>query len=137
MPKLLIVDDDQETSEFLKEFFELRKCVVLTADSGKEALSLVREQNPDIILLDIRMDQMNGLEVLKSIKTYNKDIVVIMVTGLTDSETKQRAIELGADDFITKPVNEQILEGAVCLLGQKVTPKKERNTDGNDKDPDR
>lgn len=115
MAKLLIIDDDQETCEFLKEFFESRKCIVLTADSGRQGLSMVKEQHPNIVLLDIKMQEMNGLQALEQIKAYNKNIIVIMVTGVSDSVTKQRAAELGADDFISKPLNEQILEGTVCL----------------------
>jgi len=57
MAKLLIVDDDKETCEFLQEFFESRKCIVFTANSGNQGLSIVKEQNPDIVLLDIKMDQ--------------------------------------------------------------------------------
>jgi len=124
MAKLLIVDDDKETCEFLQEFFESRKCIVFTANSGNQGLSIVKEQNPDIVLLDIKMDQMNGLEVLKEIKEFNKDVVVIMVTGLSDQETRKKASDLGADDFIQKPLNEQYLEGTVCLRVANI--KKER-----------
>lgn len=130
MAKLLIVDDDKETCEFLQEFFEARKCVVLTADSGVQGVSVVKEQNPDIVLLDIKMDKMNGLEALKEIKKYNKNIVVIMVTGVSDTETKKLAAELGADDFIQKPLNEQYLEGTVCLRVSNIR-KERRQIDGD------
>jgi len=115
MAKLLIVDDDKETCEFLQEFFESRKCVVLTAESAKEGLSIVKKQTPDIVLLDIKMDKMDGFEALTEIKKFNQNIVVIMVTGVSDPETRKKASDLGADDFIQKPLNEQYLEGTVCL----------------------
>lgn len=130
MAKLLIVDDDQETCEFLKEFFEFRKCVVLTADSGQLALDLVKKENPDIVLLDIKMERMGGLEALKEIKAHNKDIAVIMVTGVSDTETKNLADNLGADGFIIKPLNEQVLEGTVCLRVANLS-KESEETNGN------
>lgn len=125
MVKLLIVDDDQQTCEFLKEFFETRKCVVLTADSGDQALSITKENKPDVVLLDIKMPGMDGLEVLRKIKKFNQEIKVVMVTGVSDTKTKEQAKDLGADDFIEKPLNEQYLEGTVCLIVSNLTKERE------------
>lgn len=115
MAKLLIVDDDRDTCEYLKEFFETRKCVVLTANSGEEGLLITKKQRPDIVLLDIKMKGMNGLEVLEGIKDFDDSIKVIMVTVASDEETRRKARELGADDFIKKPLNTAYLEGTVSL----------------------
>ncbi len=115
MAKLLVIDDDQDTGEYLKEFFEQRKCVVLTANSGAEGLACLKKQKPDIILLDVKMDGMNGWEVLKEIKLMDPSVKVIMVTVASDEETRQKAKDLGADDFIKKPLNTQYLEGTVSL----------------------
>ena len=113
MAKLLVIDDDQDTCEYLKEFFEQRKCIVLTANSGKEGLAIVKKEKPDIVLLDVKMEGMNGLEVLKEIKAIDSAVKVIMVTVAADKETRQKAEELGADDFIKKPLNTTYLEGTV------------------------
>lgn len=113
MVKLLIIDDDVETADYLKEFFELRKCTVLTSSTGEQGLKLAKDQDPNVVLLDIKMDGMDGLEVLKRIKAFNKDIKVIMITVASDQMTRQKANELGADDFIKKPLNIHYLEGTV------------------------
>lgn len=115
MAKLLVVDDDQDTCEYLKEFFEQRKCVVATVHSGKDALAMIKKQRPDIVLLDVKMEGMDGLEALKEIKAFDPTIKVIMVTVASDQETRQKALELGADDFIKKPLNTTYLEGTVSL----------------------
>ena len=125
MAKLLVIDDDQDTCEYLKEFFEQRKCIVLTADSGPHGLAIIKKEKPDIVLLDVKMADMNGLDVLKEIKKFDKAIKVIMVTVASDKETRQKALELGADDFIKKPLNTAYLEGTVSLKVAALS--KERN----------
>ena len=115
MAKLLIIDDDLDTCEYLKEFFEQRKCAVLTAISGAEGLVLLKKEKPDIVLLDVKMPGMNGLEVLKEIKSFDPTVKVIMVTVASEGEVRQKAKELGADDFIKKPLNITYLEGTVSM----------------------
>ncbi len=113
MAKLLIIDDDRDTCEFLRDFFEQRKCDVYLANSGKQGLDIFKKKKPDIVLLDIKMEGMSGLEVLKEIKAFDPATKVIMVTVASDQETRQQAEALGADDFIRKPLNTAYLEGAV------------------------
>ncbi len=115
MAKLVVIDDDKDTCEYLKEFFEQRKCVVFTAHSGLEGLSLIKVEKPEIVLLDVKMEGMNGLETLKEIKNFDPTMKVIIVTVAADEETRHKASELGADDFIKKPLNTAYLEGTVSL----------------------
>lgn len=115
MAKLLVIDDDRDTCEYLVDFFEQRKCIVKIADSGAKGLSIIEKYKPDIVLLDIKMEGMNGFQVLKKIKEINKAIKVIVITVASDEETRQKAKALGADDFIKKPLNSVYLEGAVSL----------------------
>lgn len=124
MARLLIIDDDKQTCDYLKEFFTLRKCSVSTALSGKDGLQLLKKQKPDIVLLDVKMEGMDGLEVLREIKKIDKDIKVIMITVASDEVTRQKAKELGADDFIKKPLNIGYLEGTVSLKVSKLTEEK-------------
>jgi DNA-binding response OmpR family regulator len=125
MARLLVIDDDKQTCDYLKDFFTLRKCIVSTAISGKEGLSILKKQKPDIVLLDVKMEEMDGLEVLKEIKKINKDIKVIMITVASDERTRQKAKELGADDFIKKPLNISYLEGTVSRKVSELTKEKE------------
>ena len=125
MAKLLIIDDDQDTCEFLKDFFEARKCSVLTANSGEEGLLIVKEKKPDVILLDVKMKGLNGIEVLKQVKRFDKNIKVIIITVASDEETRQLAKRYGADDFIKKPLNTEYLEGTVSRKFSGLT--RERN----------
>lgn len=126
MAKLLIVDDDKDTCEFLKDFFELRKCIVSTANSGIEGLEMVKEETPDIVLLDVKMPDMNGLEVLKQIKEYDKQIKVIIVTVASDANTRNKAAALGADDFVKKPLNTQYLENTVSIKVSNLTMERKK-----------
>ena len=115
MAKILVIDDDQDTCDFLQDFFQQRKCQVLTANSGEKGLSVLKKEKPDIVLLDIKMPGMNGLDVLKEIKAFDQKIKVIVVTVAAESDVRQKAKELGADDFIKKPLNKGYLEGTVSM----------------------
>lgn len=115
MARIVVIDDDKDTCEYLKEFFEQRKCVVLTAHSAAEGISVVKKERPDIVLLDVKMEGMNGLDALKEIKNFDQTIKVIIVSVASDQETRQKAADLGADDFIKKPLNIGYLEGVVSL----------------------
>lgn len=127
MAKLVVIDDDKDTCEYLKEFFEQRKCIVLTANSGAEGLSIIKAEKPDIVLLDVKMKGMGGLETLKEIKNFDQTIKVIMVTVASDQETHQKAVELGADDFIKKPLNTGYLEGTVSLKVSKLSKERRKS----------
>jgi len=112
---ILTVDDELGIDSFFYEFFTLRNFRVLTASSGKQAVKIAEKENPQLILLDINMRGMDGMEALKRIKEINKEICVIMVTGVKDEETRNKALGLGADDYITKPLSMEYLEKVVLL----------------------
>ena len=113
--KILTVDDQMGIDSFFYEFFSVRNYEVFNAQSGKEAIGIVKKQKPRIVLLDINMRGMDGIETLKNIKAIDKDIVVIMVTGEKDDNVMKRAIAAGADDYITKPLSLEYLEKVVLL----------------------
>jgi two-component system response regulator (stage 0 sporulation protein F) len=111
MIKLLVVDDEPGLCFFLQKQFASIGFNVLTATNGREALQLVKKHKPKIVFLDIRMLGMTGLETLMHIKEIDKNIKVIMVTVVDDERTRQRAKDLGADRFVTKPfMNEELEE---------------------------
>jgi len=103
-PTLLIVDDDQRIRFAFKKTFESLNYKTLEAADGKEALQLLAQEKLTIIFMDIMMPNMDGLEVLKEIKKENKDIPVIMITGYGTMHTAMKAIQLGAYEYLTKPL---------------------------------
>ncbi len=113
MHKLLVVDDEQDICDFVKNFFKDRGFHVFTALNGDDAVSITKKERPDIILLDIRMKGMDGMAVLKHIKEIDKNMRVIMVTALEDQDKMHEAYKLGACDYITKPLMLDYLEQAV------------------------
>jgi two-component system response regulator (stage 0 sporulation protein F) len=124
MAKLLIVDDEADVREFAANFFRKRKIDCLIAGSGEEALGLLDKDKADLILLDIKMEGIDGLETLKRIKEKNKDFKVIMVTGRKpeDDNSFENCRKLGALDYIHKPLELEELERIV--LSHLPKPKK-------------
>lgn len=114
MKKILAVDDEQDICDFVKSFFQERGYAVLTASSGEEALKMIKEDKPDLVLLDIKMKGMDGIAALKHIKDIDKDIKVVMVTALEDQERMDEACRLGACEYITKPLVLDNLESAIA-----------------------
>ena len=113
MPKLLIVDDEVDIREFAKNFFKKRNIEVFTSSGGQEALKIIEIRKPDLVLLDIRMEEMNGVEVLKNLRQQNNPIKVVMVTGVEDEETVNEAYSLGIKGYIHKPLILEELEKVV------------------------
>ncbi|KAF0217292.1 MAG: Fis family transcriptional [Geobacteraceae bacterium] len=103
--KILVVDDEHLIRWSLEQNLKKQGYDVLTAGNGEDALKLAREEQPDLVLLDIQLPGMNGLEVLEKIKEIDDDIIVIMVTAHGGLETAVNAMRLGAYDYINKPFN--------------------------------
>ncbi len=108
--RVLVVDDDPTAVELLQEFLTAKGYEVLTAGNGAEALRKVKEEQPHLILLDIRMPTMDGLEVLRQLRQIDQEVGVIMVTAANEEETGRQAMALGAFDYITKPLDLPYLE---------------------------
>ena len=113
MRKLLVIDDESDICDFVKNFFQERGYSVFTALNGDEAISLVKREKPEVVLLDVKMKGMDGIAVLKHIKDIDKKIKVIMVTALEDRDKMDEACRLGACEYITKPLALDNLEQAV------------------------
>lgn len=113
--KILVVDDEEEICELTRAFLRKKNYCTLGATSRDEALEVIKKEHPHLVLLDLRLGEDSGLDVLSDIKLIDKDVKVIMVTALNDEETIRQAKSLGADDYITKPftaayLNDLILE---------------------------
>lgn len=115
MASLLIVDDEADVREFAANFFRKRKIEVLTASSGEESLGILEKKKPNLVLLDIKMDGIDGIETLRRIREKDKDAKVIMVTGRKPEEEEafKQCRQLGALDYIHKPLELDELERIV------------------------
>ena len=107
---LLIVDDDPQLRQYIAQIFN-DKFVIYEAESGEEGLKLAEQNIPDIIISDVTMGEMNGIELIKSIKATASlsHIPVILLTGTSSKETQLKGAECGADDYITKPFEKEFL----------------------------
>jgi two-component system alkaline phosphatase synthesis response regulator PhoP len=107
IPTVLVVDDNLQNLELLQAYLEDLECQTIPAHDGLEAMDIVNENPPDLVLLDVMMPKMSGFEVCKRIKNDPKtnDIPVIMVTALNEFGDIERGIDSGTDDFLSKPVN--------------------------------
>ena len=113
MSKLLIVDDEIDIREFAKRFFVKRGIDVFTASGGAEALQMIDENRPDLVLLDIQMEEIDGIEVLRKLRDHQNGIKVIMVTGAEDPAVINEANRLGVRGYIHKPLVLEELEKIV------------------------
>lgn len=122
MAKLLIVDDEADVREFAANFFRKRKIDVTTAESGEAALKIFGEQKPDLVLLDIKMDGIDGVETLKRLRAIDQNAKVIMVTGRKPEDDGSAEIckGQGAIDYIHKPLELDELERVVMGVLKKV-----------------
>lgn len=119
MPKLMIVDDEQDVREFAANFFRKRKIEVLTEGDGKAAIQTIEEQKPDLVLLDVRMEGMTGVEVLRNLRAKKNNVKVIMVTGVENGDVIGEVQKLGISNYVHKPLVLAELEKIVLAELQK------------------
>src|SRR2546422_2852173 len=108
---ILVVDDDPQVRKVLTVFLEDEGYATITASNGSEALAVVKCEDPDLIILDVDMPEMDGFEVCRRLKEDERTalIPVTMLTGLDDRLARRRGIEAGADDFLSKPFDHSTL----------------------------
>jgi len=106
-PVVLVVDDNLQNLELIMAYLEDVDCQTVSASSGMEALDIIANQIPDLVLLDVMMPRISGFEVCRRIKNdpHTAHIPVIMVTALNELADIEKAINSGTDDFLSKPVN--------------------------------
>lgn len=113
--KVLIADDEPEIGRVLQRFLTPKGYDVRVVDNGHDAIAEVQKDKPQVVLLDIQMPGIGGMETLTKIKEIDPQIVVIMVTAVKDESTGMEALNLGADDYITKPIDLNYLETSVFV----------------------
>lgn len=116
--KMLCVDDNADLRESLADQFKMENFDVDTAEDGDIAVEKIKKNHYDIILLDVKMPRMDGMTVLKEMKTLNKNPHVIMLSAVNDVPTAMECVKLGAKDYISKPYEpEELLHVVIKVLG--------------------
>jgi CheY-like chemotaxis protein len=117
-PFVLVVDDNKITTKLLRRYLESNGYEALEAYDGIECIEKVDQRHPDVIVLDVMMPRLDGYETVKRLKdnAETKHIPVVIVTALNDVANQIKSIEAGADDFLSKPIEEKLLIAKVRLL---------------------
>jgi two-component system response regulator CpxR len=118
--KLLLVDDERKFAQTLSERLSLRDIGSLVAYDGESALKLIKEEEPEVMILDVKMPGIDGIEVLRRVKETNPAIEVIILTGHGTEADRQRCMELGAFSYLEKPVNVNVLSETIKKANEKI-----------------
>ena len=118
--RILVVDDEAPVRDVLTEYFGTEGYAVESAGSGPEALSVIRGGRADLVLLDVRMPGLDGLQVLRKIREFTDDVPVIMVTANEDVALAKETLKLGAFDYVAKPFDFDYLDRAVAAALARV-----------------
>lgn len=119
-PEILLIDDEPIVGQRLRTGLEKMGCKVEVAQDPKEALARIREKRFDIVITDIMMPDINGIQVLETVKESNPDTRVIIITGFATSELARDAMEKGAYDMIAKPFKPADLRGMVAKAANEM-----------------
>jgi len=118
--RLLLIDDEKDFVNILSKRIKRRNIDVKKTFSGAEAIQALRGQEFDVAVLDLKMEDMDGIEVLKMLKILDPELAVIMLTGHGSAEAAGRGIELGAFDYLTKPCElEELLEKIMAAYAHR------------------
>ena len=116
MPPILVVDDNHDNAEIIRQYLEIRGYPITVAHSGEEALALFETVRPSVVLLDVMMPGRDGWDVCRVMKqhaTLGRSVRVIMVTALDEWQDKREALQIGADDYVEKPFDLPTLAATV------------------------
>jgi two-component system alkaline phosphatase synthesis response regulator PhoP len=125
LTKILLVDDEQDILEFVGYSLKKEGFEVFTAQNGKDAIAIAKKEIPDLILLDIMMPEMDGIETCNEIREIHelKNILVAFLTARNEDYSQIAGFEIGADDYITKPIRPRVLVSRIkALLRRKYFP---------------
>jgi DNA-binding response OmpR family regulator len=113
MEKILVIEDDRATRKALQQLFEPEGYSVDAAQNGAEGLALFRASRPNFVILDLAMPQMNGRDVCRQLRKESEDIPILVLTGSSDEVSRVTLLEMGADDYVTKPFSPRELRARV------------------------
>src|SRR5512141_1289174 len=119
MKTILVVDDEPKIVKLVRDYLERAGFSVRVAADGKSALSLARTEKPDLIVLDLGLPQMDGLDVTRELRKLS-NVPIIMLTARSEESDKLIGLELGADDYITKPFSPKELVARVRVVFRRM-----------------
>lgn len=128
--KVLIVDDEQDVLEFLTYNLEKEGFEVFTADNGKTGVEIAKKQDPDVILLDVMMPEMDGIETCRSLREQPQfeNTIIAFLTARTEDYSQIAGFETGADDYISKPIKPRVLVSRLKALLRRYESKEAKST---------
>jgi two-component system response regulator PilR (NtrC family) len=126
MASLLIVDDELSMRQFLTHLFQRDGHAIRVAENGREAMAMLREQAADVMISDVKMPDMGGIDLLRAARELHPDLEVIMMTAFANEQTAHEAFLLGAFDFVHKPFDNDLLKEKVARALQKISIVKEK-----------
>lgn len=116
MAKLIVIDDNQSICQLIHDFFsDLKGHTVYSTNTPEDALDMVREHDPDLALLDIMMPGIHGIDLLKQLREAKPGLKAIMITAVDDEDIAREAMEQGAVDYVTKPLDLNYLDTQVTF----------------------
>ena len=128
MKKILVVDDEPKIVQLVRDYLERAGFRVLTAATGKSALALAHSERPDLIILDLGLPEMDGLDVTRTLRK-DSNVPILMLTARSEETDKLVGLELGADDYITKPFSPKELVARVRVVFRRMEVYSQANTD--------
>ena len=126
MSNILVVDDELSMRQFLTHLFQRDGHAIRVAENGRQAMVLLRQQPADVIISDVKMPDMGGIELLRAAREMQPNIEVIMMTAFANEETAHEAFLLGAFDFVHKPFDNELLKEKVARALQKISIVREK-----------
>lgn len=129
MVRLLIVEDEKKLRVLMSDFFKMKGYEVSEAENGIDASRILRQQEFDMIFLDIMMPGMDGMEVCRKVRTQT-EVPILFLTALYDEETKLKGYASGADDFVTKPFSLEVLYAKAEAIRKRYEKQSEREREG-------
>lgn len=131
IPNILIVDDHAEIRDLVKRFLEKHNMVSFTAGDGKQMREMLHKENIDLVILDIMLPQEDGLTICKKLRAEGNNIPIIMLTAMTEETDRIVGLEIGADDYVTKPFNPRELIARIKAVLRRAEPIVNNQTNEN------
>ena len=131
--KILLVDDEQDILDLIRYNLEKEDFTVFTASNGREGIEIAKKELPDLILLDVMMPEMDGMEACIEIRTIPElaGVIIAFLTARSEDYSQIAGFDAGADDYITKPIKPRVLVSRVKALLRRTSGKEETNTTAN------